>query len=363
MLNILTSRWIVCFALSLCTVGAQSQVHGPQPPKESMSLLAGKVPAEGLPAHIDKAIWNRYAKAVQTNWQQYQVNIGRPMSNWVASEIPSFKETAFYPFSGPDFATLDQVYPGARRYVMIAMQRAERPIDLASLQPEAAHQTLEVLTDAWRHYGSDGFFVTEYLDKYLTQNRVRIGASTFLMTFFQLKGLQIKSVRPIQINGLGDIEELPLDTKDWLSVRFQLEREGLPVTVDYLRMDLSNKGLEPAPSHVEFLRKVSKSPVLLKAASHLPQNKTFSMISDILVSSAPFILQDETGLKYTKLAAEFQTKLYGRFERAHDSFQNYHRDLAKAFAERKDVQPLAFRVGYFKSGNYALIVARRNSAK
>lgn len=363
MLIRLTSRWLVCGALALGGAGVWAQAAGPQTPKESMSMLAGKVPAEGLPAQLDKAIWDRYAKAVQTNWQQYHENIGRPMSTWVASEIPAFKETVFYPFSGPDFATLDQVYPGARRYVMIAMQRAERPIDLAALQPQAAHQTLEVLTDAWRHYGSDGFFVTEYLDKYLTQNRVRIGASTFLMTFFQLKGLQVKSVRPIQINGAGDIEELPLDTKDWLSVRFQLERAGLPVTVDYLRMDLSNKGLEPAPSHVAFLRKAATSPVLLKAASHLPQNKTFSTVSDILLSSAPFILQDETGLKYTKLAAEFQTKLYGRFERAHDSFQNYHRDLAKAFAERKDVQPLAFRVGYFKSGNYALIVARRNSPK
>lgn len=363
MFNRLACNWFVMGAIVLSCGGAWAQTAASPAPKESMSLLAGKLPAEGLPAQIDKAVWDRYAKAVQTNWQQYQDSIGKPMSNWVSTEIPAFKETVFYPFSGPDFATVDQVYPGARRYVMVAMQRAERPIDFAALPPQAAHQTLEVLTDAWRHYGSDGFFVTEYLDKYLTQNRVRIGASTFLMTFFQLKGLQVKSVRPIQINAAGDIEELPLDTKEWLSVRFQLERAGAPVTVDYVRMDLSNKGLEPQPSHVAFLRKTATSPVLLKAASHLPQNKTFSMVADILLGSAPFILQDETGLKYTRLDAEFQTKLYGRFERAHDAFQNYHRDLAKAFAERKDVQPLAFRVGYFKSGNYALIVARRKSPK
>lgn len=356
-------RWVVIGAVVICGGNSIAEPIGVQLSAEKMSMLAGKIPANGLPQQFDTAVWDRYAKAVQSNWRQYQDNIGRPMTAWVASEIPAFKDTVFYPFSGPDFATLDQVYPGARRYVMVAMQRAERPIDLASLPPQAAHQTLEVLTDAWRLYGSDGFFVTEYLDKYLTQNKVRIGASTFLATFFQLKGFQIKSVMPIRINDAGDIEELPMDSKDWLSVRFQLERAGAPVTVDYVRMDLSNKGLEPHPEHVAFLRKAATFPLLLKAASHLPQNRSFSTVSDTLLASAPFIIQDETGLKYTKLAAGFQTKLYGRFERAHDAFPSYHKDLAQAFAERKDIQPLGFRVGYFKAGNYALIVARRNSSR
>jgi len=363
MLIRLVNRCVLIGALFIFGGGSIAETTGVQSSVDNISMLAGKVPANGLPAQFDRAVWDRYAKAVQSNWRQYQDKIGRPMTAWVSSEIPAFKDTVFYPFSGPDFATFDQVYPGARRYVMVAMQRAERPVDLATLSPQAAHQTLEVLTDAWRHYGSDGFFVTEYLDKYLTQNKVRIGASTFLTTFFQLKGFQIKSVRPIRVNNAGEIEELPTDSKDWLSVRFQLERAGSPVTVDYVRMDLSNKGLEQHSEHVTFLRKVSASPVLLKAASHLPQNRSFSTVSDTLLAYAPFILQDETGLKYTKLASGFETKLYGRFERAHDAFPSYHKDLAQAFAERKDVRPLGFRFGYFKEGNYALIVARRNSSK
>jgi hypothetical protein len=95
------------------------------------------------------------------------------MQAWAGKQIPAFQKTVFYPFSGPDFATVSQMFPQAKRYVMVAMQAAERPIDLTELKPEAARQTLEVLTGAWEYYGRDGFFVTEYLDKYLHKNRVR----------------------------------------------------------------------------------------------------------------------------------------------------------------------------------------------
>jgi hypothetical protein len=128
-----------------------------------------------------------------------------------------------------------------------------------------------------------------------------------------------------------------------------------------LRIDLSDKGLSANPQHHRFVRQMSANPVLLKAASHLPQNSSFSMVAASLTSQAPFIIQDETGIKYGQLKENFGLTLYGRFERAHVAFGSYQRDLAKAFAQGKDIQPLAFRVGYFKDGNYALIVAKRKS--
>jgi hypothetical protein len=283
------------------------------------------------------------------------------MQAWAGKQIPAFQNTVFYPFSGPDFATVSQLFPQAKRYVMVAMQAAERPIDLTELKPEAARQTLEVLTGAWEYYGRDGFFVTEYLDKYLHRNRVRIGASTFLSSFFQLKGLKVNSIAPIQINATGDVEELPVSDANWRSVRFRLERAGEQVVVDYLRIDLSDKGLSANPQHHQFVRQMSAHPVLLKAASHLPQNNSFSMVAASMTSQAPFIIQDETGIKYGQLKENFGLALYGRFERAHVAFGGYQRDLAKAFAQGKDIQPLAFRVGYYKDGNYALIVAKRKS--
>lgn len=327
----------------------------------ALSLLAGHSASNTVPSNLNPEAWSSYSRAVQSNWQQYQAQIGVPMSAWASKELPASKDTVFYPFSGPDFATVSQLFPNAKRYVLVAMQAAERPVDLTGLKPEAASQTLEVLTGAWENYGRDGFFVTEYLDKYLHRNRVRIGASTFLSSFFQLKGLSVKSVTPIQVNNSGAIEELPTSDANWRSVRFRLDRAGEPVVVDYLRIDLSDKGLTNSPNHQKFVQEAAANPVLLKAASHLPQTSAFSMITGLLNRHAPFIVQDETGIKYSQLKENFSLTLYGHFERAHKSFGNSQRELAKAFAESNDTKPLGFRVGYFKGGSYALIVARRKS--
>lgn len=327
----------------------------------AFALLAGQTPASGLAAHLKTPAWSQYAQAVRENWQQYQTQIGTPMARWASREIPAFKGTVFYPFSGPDFATVSQIFPSAKRYVLVAMQSAQRPIDLNELKPQAADQTLEVLTGAWENYGRDGFFVTEYLDKYLHQNRVRIGASTFLSTFFQLKGLSVKSVTPIEVNAAGEVEELSGSEASWRSVRFRIERAGQAVVVDYLRIDLSDKSLNANPHHKQFVHRAAAHPVLLKAASHLPQNSSFSIVADSLSTQAPFVVQDETGIKFSQLRNHFSIRLYGKFERPHKSFGAYQRDLAKAFAESTDVRPLDFRVGYFKGGSYALIVAQRKS--
>lgn len=328
---------------------------------EIARALAGQTPARAFQDEATRQAWSGYAEAVTANWRQYRERMADPMRQWSNTEVPAADGAVFYPFSGPDFATLDNVFPRANRYVMIAMQRAERPIDLLRLKPQSAVQTIEVLTDAWRHYGRDGFFVTEYLDRYLTQNQVRIGASTLLLTFFQLKGYQVNDITPIRVDDQGKIELLPRETREWLSVRFSLVRDGTPVILDYLRIDLSDKGLSQNPGHHAFVRQMASNPSLLKAASHLPQNKTFSMVAQAMLDEGRFILQDETGLKYTRLNEQFDTVLYGRFEKAHGAFPSYHRDLAKAFTERKDIRPLNFRVGYFKDGNYVLIAARRRT--
>lgn len=347
--------------------GVPAPVRSPTPALQASwneigRALAGQEPTRAFQDEATQSAWNGYADAVKANWQQYRERMAEPMRQWAGTEVPLATETVFYPFSGPDFATLDNVFPKAGRYVMIAMQRAERPVDLLRLSPQSAQQTIEVLTDAWRHYGRDGFFVTEYLDRYLTRNQVRIGASTFLLTFFQLKGYQVTDIQPIRVTEQGTIEVMGPETREWLSVRFSLMREGTPVLVDYLRMDLSDKGLAQNAGHHALVRQMAKHPSLLKAASHLPQNKTFSMVAQAMLDEGRFILQDETGLKYTRLNEQFDTVLYGRFEKAHGAFPSYHRDLARAFTERKDIRPLNFRVGYYKDGHYVLIAARRRTS-
>ena len=323
-------------------------------------LLAGQQPVTGLPAAIAQSPrWLSFAKEVSANWARYSQKIADPMSQWALAELPVTPDTVFYPFSGPDFVTVRQLFPTAKRYVMMAMQNAERPLDLANIAPELLEPSLGVLTSAWQHFGEHGFYVTEYLEKYLYSTRANIGASTFIVSFLSLQGFEIERIVPIQVAADGTLQELALDTPRWRSVRIQASKQGQPIIVDYLKIDLSNAGLQAAPENLKLISALTKNPVLFKAASHLPQNVGFSVIANQVLENSPLVVQDETGLKYTNLIQAHQVALFGKFVVAHHAFQSYHGDLAKAFAKRDDIKPLNFRFGYFKDGNYALMIASR----
>jgi hypothetical protein len=328
--------------------------------KTAAILLAGQQPVTGLPPAIaESPRWAAFAKEVTANWTRYSQKIAEPMSQWALAELPRISDTVFYPFSGPDFVTVHQLFPTAQRYVMMAMQNAERPLDLANIAPDLLEPSLGVLTSAWQHFGENGFYVTEYLEKYLYSTRANIGASTFIVSFLSLQGFEIERVVPIQVAADGTLQEMSPDTPRWRSVRIQASKQGKPIIIDYLKIDLSNAGLQATPENLMLINTLTTNPVLFKAASHLPQNVGFNVIANQVLAQSPLIVQDETGLSYSTLIRAHQVALFGKFVVAHHAFTSYHTDLAKAFAQRSDIKPLNFRFGYFKDGNYALMVAAR----
>ena len=233
-------------------------------------------------------------------------------------------------------------------------------VHLDQLNSQAATQTAEVLGSAWKSFGKDGFFVTEYLFKYISTNKVKIGATTLIDSFAHLHGFSIQKIIPISVSQNGGIEELS-DDQSWDSVRFYLVKDSREVKIDYVRMDLSNEGMNSNPQNLIFFKVASQSPVLLKAASHLPQHPGFTIIRNEILARSPMIVQDETGLDYYPLSQHFDTVLYGNFVKAYKVFSTYNVQLAKAYEERNDEKHLPFRIGYFKNGNYSLIVAKRKS--
>ena len=324
------------------------------------TLLIGKTPASGLPASLNQSQkWNTYTQTVEANWAEYTQKIGVPMVEWAKNEVPSVNETVFYPFSGPDFTTAFQIYPNAKRYIMIAMQSAERPLNLGLTSPQATDQALDIMISAWQLYGTHGFFVTEYLDRYYYATQGRIGSSTFITIFMKLQGFELDRIVPIKVNSEGDVEEIPAEARNWPSVRIYATKAGKPIVVDYLKMDLSNPGLQASPENLKFVQLSATNPTIFKAASHLPQNANFNMIAKEVLGRAPLVVQDETALNYSALVKSFDVSLYGKFVIAHHAFQSYHTDLAQAFAQRTDVKPLNYRFGYYKDGNYAVLIARR----
>lgn len=339
-------------------------------PNQTARILAGM---EASPVGLHPAsarLVPEYSRLVSTSWSSYTRRIGNPMRDWARRELPGARgATIFYPFSGPDFATVAQLYPDATRYVLVAIQPAGAPPALGAQSPQEFAAYLAQFREGWQRFASLGFFLTRELDEDARRTDIRVGVTAPLMAFAALEGFEVTDVQPIRIaaDGAG-LEPHPGDRTDrrtWESVRLALARGGGEVVLDYVRLDLSDAALLRQPAGRAWLESAARNPTVLKAASHLPQNGGFRIIRDAILASAPSVLQDETGIEYGLLAKRFTVDLYGRFTKPHHLFgTEAQRSLALAYERAgANVKPLDFRVGYLKESGWSVQLALRDATQ
>lgn len=353
----------------LCAIGPLTvRAANGLEPNAIARVLAGMettLPA-GVP--LQEARLAEYAKSATGYWQQYEQRIGSPMHKWAQSELVAAPgATIFYPFSGPDFATVQRVYPEAARYVLVAMQRAEPPPALDRATAADLSSFMSRFGEAWKQFAQIGFFRTLDLDEEAKQPGLRAGTVAPMLAFAVRSGYTVVSVEPIRVNESGsDVEVHPGPRGErgtWHSVRITLQSGSRRVLLDYVRMNLSDASLGEKPNERAWVERMAANRTVLKAASHLLQTPRFAIVRDALLERAPSILQDETGIEYTALATAFDVKLYGRFTKPHQLFnQEAQKALAQAYKERQDVKPLTFRVSYQRQPEANLQVANRAKA-
>jgi hypothetical protein len=298
-------------------------------------------------------------------WQAYEKSIGVPLRKWAATELaPPKGGTVFYPFSGPDLVTVAQMFPEADRYVLVAIQPAGPVVNPFALEEKARSNLLSKFHVEWVKFGALGFFRTVDLNENTASTTARLTSTPVLMAFASALGFEIQKVCPLEMNPeTGDYEpmESPKDPL-WRSIRLNLVREGRAITADYICMDLSDDFLRSHKPEQSWIRKMGQQPVLLKAASHLLPKPYFSVCREAIVSGAPLLVQDETGLEYPDLQRMGTVKLYGRFSGVLHLFnQESQGRLAEAYSKAGQTSPLPFAFSYQKSADKrSLQVVRRN---
>lgn len=354
----------VC-ALMLCAAAARAATSlGPDGTARVLAGMATSVPA-GVP--IPEAKIAEYARRATAHWHEYERRIGEPMQKWSSTELaPVVGGTVFYPFSGPDFATVHRMYPQANRYVLVAMQRAEAPPVLESATAADLASFMGRFAEAWKQFAQIGFFRTLDLDEEAKQQGLRAGTTTPMIAFAVRSGFTVNSVEPIRIAQSGaDIEPHPgprSERSTWNSVRITMQAGPRRVLLDYVRMNLSDASLDEHPGERIWVERMAAHPTMLKAASHLLQSARFAIVRDALLERAPSILQDETGIEYTALTNVFDVKLYGNFNKPHPLFnQEAQKALAQAYKTQTNVKPLTFRVSYQRQPEANLQVANRKA--
>jgi hypothetical protein len=332
-------------------------------PDTTARILAGMQTSVPPGLDLPESTLRDFARAASNRWAEYERRIGVPMQQWARSELkPARAETIFYPFSGPDFATVERLYPEASRYVLVALQRAEQPPALQRADSAELAAFIGRFGEAWKQFAQIGFFRTLDLDEEAKKPGLRAGTTGPLLAFAARAGYRIVAVDPVRVNASGsDLEVHPgarSDPATWSSVRIILRKGGRTVQLDYVRMNLADAAFEARPHLKAWIEQMAHHRTVLKAASHLLQSVRFSIVRDALLAHAPSIVQDETGIEYTALLQRFEVKLYGRFTKPHSLFdQEAQRALAEAYQTQPDVKPLSFRVSYQRQPEANLQVA------
>ena len=287
-------------------------------------------------------------KIADESWAVYQKDHGQPMSQWAKTEIRfSSTGTVFYPFSGPDFVTVNQLYPDADRYVMVAMQPAGEPALLAPMTAERAQYFQEKFLREWKRFAFNAFFLTSELEADRFAKRAQIGITTILVTFALYGGYDVAEIYPIAYDAASG--QFIQTTGHWNSVRLVLKKKGKTVALDYVSLDLSDGNLLKNEPMRGWLSQMTQHPMLIKAASHLLQDGNFVVFRDMIVKNAPMIVEDETGIDYTRLSTIGKVELYGGFSIPFEQFSPHkQQSLAQAYKQATDVKPMPFAFSYNK---------------
>jgi len=340
-------------------------------PTETAKILAGMNTDKGLLGPEKENVLEGYTTKTSELWGKWLAEIGTPMRTWATTELPKAPgETIFYPFAGPDFPTVQVLYPDANRYVLVALQTGGPPPDFATMDRKVINKYLRTFRRGWESFTLRGFYDTDDLKR---DNPLLEGITPVLMAFAVRLGYTVDKVEPIRINASGsDVEVHPgdrSDTKTWDNVRLTMSRpasSGYPaatVLLDYLYVDLSDGSLKKLKNEHAWLDAMVTHKVVTKAASHLMQKDFFSIVRDDILDHTPVLFQDETGVDYADLQKKFEVTLYGKFTKANKLFiKGVQRALAKAYKDRKaEVKPLGFKVGYKKESGSCVQVAVRKT--
>ncbi|MEI6416021.1 MAG: hypothetical protein WCP34_17425 [Pseudomonadota bacterium] len=355
------------FALPAQAIVTCSQTVAPavpfgNPPSTEASQIARLLAGMDMRNVSPDPMHGQYVTAVNDGWQAFMQNLGNPLHAWASREVPrGAGQTVFYPFSGPDLPSVLAIYPAATHFVMISDQYATRYFDPFALNEPDQTRVVQALGESWTRFGRLGFFLTQDLNKNGGQ-KYHLSPSMILMAFAVRLGYEVRSVRPTCLDP-SNLTIRTLDAKDarWGSVRLELRKDGRDIVVDYLQQDLSDRGLAKRPEVRGLIDSITRGPVLMKAASHLPQKPGFSILRNAILTYSPLVVQDETGLEYDAMANRFNVQLYGVYVGAYRLFkEDTNPSLVKAYRNRaQDVRPLDFRLGYEKEAGSAIQVATR----
>jgi hypothetical protein len=335
-------------------------------------VLAGITPIPG-DAAIDRLVkleaFTEHQKWMAAQWGHVKGRISS-MENWRAGEVKVTgrgRKTMLYPFSGPDFVNAYTLFPDHNRYIFFSLERPGSLPDLESVTLMQFGKLLEDVRSAFRDIFQRNYFITDYMNKQLGTPWLR-GTVPVMTTMMALMNRRIIRIEPLDL--FPDLTRL-YDAPDAKRPRRIMRGERIEFTgpqggtsqwLYYFSVDATDKALEFYPGFLPWVQRAGPATVLLKSASYLLHDNQFEKTREMILASADYLIQDDTGLPFRYLnQPSWQVKLYGRYSKPIKGLRyGYQADLESAYGANTDLPELPFPFGYHWRGKQSgLLVATR----
>jgi hypothetical protein len=302
---------------------------------------------ENLPA------WAKYARFISQSWERFDQQHLAPMRAWASQELGmASTATVFYPFSGPDFVNMYNLFPRAKTYLMIALE----PVgEIPDFSVKDENHFFAHLQRSLYDLLQLNFFITEKLNNSLKEPELK-GILPVLLFFLAREQAQVVDVRYWLMKPDGTTEESPaygpmkLGSGDIAGVRLDFARAGSQEkqTLYYFRFNLRNNSWQQHEKFVSFLKGFGPFTTFAKAASYLMHKPGYSGIRQFILDQSLYVLEGDSAipLKYFDRTA-WNLKFFGTYTRPISFFKNFQqKDLAETYKKGAEVLPLPFGIDY-----------------
>ncbi len=324
----------------------------------AVQMMAGITPEPGDPA-VDALVATEAFRQHRT-WMREQFAPVRArltaMERWREQTVrvpDAANRTLLYPFSGPDFLNAYAMFPQHARYVFFSLERPSELPDLATKTPAQFAELFESLRGALRDIFERNYFITSYMSRQLTAPRLR-GTLPLIGTMMALYGRVIVSAEAVDLfPDLTESYSRPSARRPAIPMRGVRVVFGDPATrrtqqLHYFSLDATDRALQFYPGFTGWLAAQGPATAMVKSASYLLHDRQFSQVRDTLVTTADFLLQDDTGVPFRVLRQSgWQVQLFGEYRYPLPSLAyGYQRDLQAAYEQAGRLPPLTFPFGY-----------------
>ena len=311
--------------------------------------LAGMPVSEGSPlvSLTRDPQWIAHSNAMNQSFAKMETvqlsNIRTWRATMLAPVIASDR-VCLYLFSGPDFLYANVFFPDAPAYVLQGLETLDSIPDLLTLPIQALDGTLQNIQISLNNALNYTYFETKDMRENFSRSQLK-GVLPILFVFIARSGMQIAKVDYISLAPNGAVLDGFRSGVRGVRMLVDDPRTGREKSLYYFTADLSNGSM--SPGILRFCSNLGPTNSLLKAASYLMHEDSFSTVRNLLLGVSASIVQDDSGIPVRYLTSDRWTlRFFGSYGGPIELFKKYYQtDLFEDYANNSPKQ-LTFGFGY-----------------